>query len=218
MKTTHCLATAAVAAGLLLAARAAVLTFDGVLGGTPANALAPAGVTFAPAALLPDLDAFGDPIPGTDRWRADATAPEVLVENPGDYGRGLAPSPANALNALWQPVLIQFTAPANLLWFGAVLDLDTYGANGLEPGFGDVAVMFLDATGNIVFAIPVDQTTPGYPVGDGPRSGIGGIVLPAGAFYDNLTLNLAVIPEPGAWLVAIGAAMAAFAICRRRLS
>lgn len=218
MKTTHCLAAAAVAAGLLLAARGAVLTFDSVPGGTPANALAPAGVSFAPAVLLPDLDSFGDPIPGTDRWRADATAPEVLVENPGGYGRGQAPSPANALNALWQPVLIQFAAPRDLHWFGTVLDLDPFGVDGHDPVFSDVAVMFLDAAGNVAAAFPVDQTTPGYTVGAGPRSGIRGILLPAGAFYDDLELNLAVIPEARIWPVITSAAMLAFAAWRRRLS
>jgi hypothetical protein len=218
MRTLSRAASLGLAAGLSLLTHASILTFDGVPSGTLANSVAPAGVTFSPAALLPDLDAFGDPIPGTERWRPDPDATEaVLVENPGDYGRGPAPSPANALNALWQPVLIRFARPTmDLLSFGVVLDLDTYGANGLEPAFSDVAVLFLGAAGNILSAIPVDQTQPGYTVGAGPLAGVGGIVLPAGAFYDNLALTA--IPETGVWPVITGGALAAFAWWRRRRS
>lgn len=204
----------AAASGVALSVQGAMMTFDGVPSGTPANFIAPPGITFAPAAFLPDLDGFGDPIPGSDRWRPDSTAPDVTVENPDDYGRGAAPSPANALNALWQPVLVLFASTTDLLSFGTILDLDTFGLNGFEPAFSDVAVLFLDTAGNILASEPVNQTQPGFALARGPLNDLGGIVLPAGAFYDNLSLTA--VPEVGAWPVVAGTGLAAFALWRRR--
>jgi hypothetical protein len=203
------------ALGLAPAQASVLLGFDGVAPGTAANTFAPANLTFQHAVLDFAYDVVtGDPIPGTEQWRPDPTAPEVIVENPAAYGRGAAPSPANALNALGQPVLMQFSGAFDLVSFGVTLDNDAFGDNGNLPGFEDVAIRFLDLSGAIVGSIPVDQTQPGFQVLGGPVSGVRGILLPAGAFYDNLTWSP--VPEPGAWAIVAGLGGLAFALYRRK--
>lgn len=191
-------------------------TFDDVATGTPANSVPQPvfNLNFVFAALLPDVDEFGDTIPGSERWRVDTTAPAVVVDNPALYGRGAAPSPLNALEALFQPVLVQFNSPFDFdpNGFEVVLDNDSLGADGTLPGNEDIAVLFLDAAGNVLLNIPVDQTTPGFTVTTGGISGVSSVLLPGGAFYDNLRISG--IPEP-ATLMLLGAGMIALAARRR---
>lgn len=192
-----------VTAALALSVHASVLLgFDDAPSGTPANVLAPPALRFEPAVLDYDYDAAGDPIPGTLRWRADASAPAVVAENPELYGRGQAPSPDNALNASWQPVLVLFPQSFDLTTFSVTLDHDPFGLNGTLPGFSDVAIQFLDANGAVLASIPVDQTQPGFRAEAGPVADVDSILLPAGAFYDDL--RLAPIPETGLWPLAAG--------------
>ena len=159
-------------------------------------------------------DSLGAPIPGTQSWRPDSNAAAVLVENPDLYGRGLAPSPDNALNALWQPVLLSFHQPVDLTQFAVTLDNDPFGLNGTLPGFADVAIQFLDAQGAVLASLPVDQTQPGFRAETGSVPGVDSILLPAGAFYDNLTL--APIPETGAWPLVAGLGVLGLALWQRQ--
>lgn len=214
MKTPLLLAAGTCAA--LTSAHASILLgFDGLGAGSAANSAAPANAQFTHAVFDYDYDATtGDPLPGTLRWRTDATAPEVIVEDPSTYGRGAAPSPNNALNALWQPVLLTFQHPFDLVSFGATLDNDTYGDDGTQPGFDDIAVRFLDLNGAILSSIPVNQTQPGFQVSAGGIAGVAAIVLPGGAFYDNLTW--APVPEPSQWAGIAGLGLLGFTAWRRQ--
>ena len=215
MKRTLLFGLATSALGLASAHGSVLLGFDGVPAGTLANTFAPPNAQFAHAVLDFDYDTVtGDPIPGTEKWRPDPAAPDVVVEDPSAYGRGPAPSPSNALNALWQPVLLSFNGSFDLVRFGVTLDNDSLGADGNLPGNEDIAVRFLDANGAILSSIPVDQTQPGLVVKGGAVAGIAAILLPAGAFYDNLTWSP--VPEPGAWAWVAGIGAVGFAAWRRR--
>jgi hypothetical protein len=213
---SRCAAVAAAAAlaGSASASIVHTFTWDEQATGSLANSFAQPpglGVTFSFAALLPETDEFGDVIPGSERWRQDLTAPPVIVDNPQNFGRGNAPSPVNALEALFQPVLISFAAPFTLdpAGFSAVLDNDVFGANGFLPGNADIAVQFLDAGANPLLITPVDQTTPGYVVSGGGLT-VSSILLPAGAFYDNVFISG--IPEPTSVLLMLAGGL----LVRRR--
>lgn len=207
----HTLAFAAACLGAALSSQAVSFSvdFDGVPSGTLANAVAPAGLTFEPAVYLPDYDDFGDPIPGTDKWRVDITAPPLTIEYPMDYGRGPAPSPEGALNALFQPTLLLFNV-GDTIEFSVALDNDPFGDPALD-------LLFLDVAGNIIHSLTTDQTVPGFTVNySATFAQVSQIVLPAGAFYDNLQLT--VVPEGSTVLSGVGASFLALAgwLVRRR--
>lgn len=200
----HSLIFAAACLGAALSSQAVSFSvdFDGVPSGTLANAVVPAGLTFEPAAYLPDYDDFGDPIPGTDKWRVDILAPPLTIEYPVDYGRGPAPSPEGALNALFQPTLLLFTANTTIE-LSVVLDNDAFGDPALD-------LLFLDLAGNIVGSLTTDQTVPGFTVNySGSFNQVAAIVFPAGAFYDNLELT--VVPEGSTVMAGVGMGFLALA-------
>jgi hypothetical protein len=181
--------------------------FDAVASGSPANAVSKAGVTFEPAYYGPVFDFDGSAVPGTEAWRIDGSAPAVTVDDPSTFGRGAAPSPANALNALWQPVLVQFGAPQLIRQFSVTLDQDSFGTRGLGIGFYDGADRLLGE-------LPVDQTIPGFSVSAPALDlvGVTKVVLPAGAFYDNLTVSS--VPEPGGLTLGLLGGLCLLAIRR----
>ena len=202
------------AAGFLLAGSVAqaapinyTFTFDGVPNGTAVNTIpqpAVVGTSFYNAIYTPNLDAFGDPIAGTEKWRIDTdpTTPAVTAENPSLYARGAAPSPTNALQALFQPVIVTFAQPINLTGsgFSGVLDNDTFGSNGFLAGFSDIAVKFYDTNNTLLQSVPIDQTTPGFAFTNPTAlANVSYVVLPAGAFYDNLAIVGNSVPEPASF-------------------
>ncbi len=164
----------------------------------------------APASFGPLLDGFGDPIPGTDAWRADATLPFLTAESPLAYGRGAAPSGLLAMNSIFQPTLFVFDQPVNLDAFAITLDNDTFGDNGLLPGNGAISIQFLDASGAIIASVPLNQTQPGFVGSSGPVAGVYSIYIPGGAFYDDVRVSGTVIPAPSAAaLLGVGGLLAA---------
>jgi hypothetical protein len=94
------------------------------------------------------------------------------------------------------------------LSFSVTLDNDTFGDPWIE-------ILLLDAAGGLLGTLPTDQTVPGLVASfSGPLPGISQILLPAGAFYDNLTV---VVPEGDTALVGLGlAALAAWGWRRTR--
>src|SRR6266404_4138194 len=132
-----------------------VVNFDGVASGSSANAAgtgaSTCGMTFSEGVLVADLDGngdpildpFGSPIPGpTSHWETDPTGSAILVTNPSTIGRGAAPSPSNALNALGQQVLLALSAPIQNAKFTVTLDNSTLG----DPVN---YFMFLNGTGHV---------------------------------------------------------------------
>lgn len=199
----------AVAAATPAPAIDTLLAFDGVPSGSPANSAALAGVTFEPAYYAPALDPNGNPVPGSEAWRIDGSAPPVTVDDPAGFGRGSAPSPRNALNALLQPVLVQFVSPQSIRQFSVTLDQDPYGQRGLAIGF-------YDGSNRLLGELAIDQTVPGFSLSrsDLDLAGVDRIVLPAGAFYDNVAVSS--IPEPDPLALAIVGFACLLASRRRR--
>jgi hypothetical protein len=198
----------AVVGGLATSARAAstTLSFDALAPGAAANDAASGyGFRFDLASYLPALDPYGDPIPGSDAYRADPLPFDVVrVGLPSARGYGVAPSPANALDALDQGVLISFDSPVTLAAFSTVLDESTLGF----PGTFDI--VFQDALGHLLLTLSTQQSVPGFVASTAtPLSGVASIYLPSGAFYDDV--HLETVPEPGALaLVALGLAGLSF--------
>ncbi|MEO8630129.1 MAG: hypothetical protein ABI612_18840 [Betaproteobacteria bacterium] len=188
----------AAALSLSLPARAAVLDFDAVASGTLANAAAPAGISFVGAVFLPDVDAFGDDIPGTEKWRADPDAPAVTVDDPNDFSFANAPSPKNVLNARFGPVLLQFASPYTLASFSTILDRSSFGS------LVSLDIEFLDVLGRVLKTLATEQSVPGYVAAlTAPIGGVSAILLPGGAFYDNISVPEANSSAAAATLVTL---------------
>lgn len=200
LKSLLSLASMAVLAANAANAQNYFLNFDAGLPGSLANDQAPSGLSFHYGVLLPNLDEYGDPILGTDRWQIDVTAPGVTVENPMFYGRGPAPSLSNALDSVFSPTLMLFSAPQELSAFSLTLDNDTFGTPGLFIEFYASGL----TTDTLLATLAVDQLTPGYIASIGALSGVDKIVLPGGALYDNVSFS--VVPEPATGaLIGLGA-------------
>jgi MYXO-CTERM domain-containing protein len=190
-------------------------TFDGAPTGSPANTFITGGIRFDPAVFSPEIDGFGDPIPGSDRWRVDQDLVNqgigLTVEDPLALGYGIAPSAPNMLDARFQPTLVSFGRPLDVTDFSVVLDNSALGDLGLSE------ILFLADDGAVVAALGIDQTVPGLIASQGgPLFNVSSILLPAGALYDDLTINAVPEPTAPAALAALGLAAAAW--WRRRRS
>ena len=209
-----CVRNVIAGATLVLAASAAqatpiVLNFDGVPSGSAANGVASGlGLHFDLASLLPLLDAFGDPIPGSEAYRPDPEPFDVVrVSDPNARFYGNAPSPVNALDAIDQGVLITFDAPVALSSFAVTLDQSTFGF----PGVFDI--VFQNDVGAALRLLPTSQSIPGFTASlSGALTQVASIYLPSGAYYDNLSFE--VVPEPGS-VVLLGLGLAGLGATRR---
>ena len=209
LTATVALAATALSLGTAHAVGPFTLDFDSMPSGTQANLFAPIGLDIQFGVYGPSLDSFGDPIPGTDHWIIDTTAPTVLVEDPSTYLYGSAPSPTNALNAKEQTVLFLFDSPFDVTHFSTVLDNSTLGA------LGPHNIEFYDASDTLLYSLPTDQGIPGFTASyDGLIPGVSKVVLPGSAFYDNVS----VVPEPGSLASLIGGAALLLSWRRRRLA
>jgi len=175
---------AAFPAGVL--AQGSMFRFDHVASGSAANSALSGGFTVEPAFYAPSLDGDGNDIPGTEAWRTDTFAPAVTVDNPMTFDRGEAPSPSNALNALFQPVMLLFPTPEYVGLFRVTLDGDNFGSS--------LPIEFYDSFETLVWSTTVDQSVSYFEVHESPGvAGVSKIVLPGGAFYDNI--QIAPVPE-----------------------
>ena len=207
---------AALMAGMLFAtasqAQSISINFDTLSSGTPANLGAPTGVSFGEAAWSPEVDADGDVVAGTERWRLFEGSSPILVRNPSFYDRGSAPSGLVALDGVFQPTLIRFSSPQMLARFSVTLDKDTYG----DPG-ATIEFYRVGSAGNTLLAsIPANQTSPGFTAAlAAPVSGVDMVLLPSGALYDNIQYSS--IPEPSSVALSLVglAGFGAFLFLRR---
>ncbi len=179
-------------------AASCVATFDGAASGATANSLGSAancGFTFTEGVLVADLDAngnpivdqFGLPIPGPDsHWETDPTGSAIFVTNPTSIGRGSAPSPSNALNAVDRQVLMMLSAPLAHAQFSVTLDNST---------FGDPLnyFMFLSDTGHVTQQSAFNQGGSGT-VLTFFADNVAGILLPSNKLYDNISVSAVPLP------------------------
>src|SRR5262249_38270031 len=126
-----------------------------------------------------------------------------------------APSPVNALDALFQPVLVTFARPMNLepSGFSVALANGTFGINGFLPGNEDISLQFYDSSNQLLGRIPVNQTAQGSIAVGGSLNGVAFVLIPGGAFYDNVHISGTPVPAP-AGLGLLGGCL--FAARRRR--
>lgn len=182
------------------------LNFDGP--GSVAVSFTPSFVSIGYGKYEPLLDIDGDPIPGSEVWSIDVSGGSVPVLDPSTVGWGPAPSPGKALDARDGPVVLVFNTPFALGGFVAVLDNSTFGD--LDPN--STAIQFYDENNVLLFSAPADQSVAGFTVNVGAVGDVKTIVLPATAFYDNLT----VVPEPGSAITLTMGAGMLLSLRRRR--
>ncbi|CAN5720443.1 hypothetical protein BH11VER1_BH11VER1_39010 [soil metagenome] len=194
----------AVAVSLSASANAAsVINFSFTSDATPVITNASlTGTLSVDYAYLETLDEMGDPLLHPS-FRPDISAGSIVVGDPFLSGYG-APIAGNALNAIDSPVLLSFSSAQNIGSFGVTLDNSTLGTL-----FGTF-VEFYDASDILIGSISVNQTVPGFTLADlNAYSNVSKILLPSGAFYDNLSFTAAAVPEPGrATLLSLGLAVA----------
>ncbi len=189
---------------------ATVLNFTFSSDATPSVSGSPLVGTLSSAyAYIETVDSNGDPLPAPS-YRPDTTAPAITVGDPSARGYG-APISGNALDAVDQSVLFSFSTPQDISAFAVTLDNSTLGTP-----FG-TAIEFYNALDSLLYSIDVNQTSSGFSVNQSSLalSGVSKVVLPAGAFYDNLSLTtVTAAPEPSrVLLLGLGACGAVF---RRR--
>lgn len=134
-------------------------------------------------------DQYGDPLP-TPMWLPDASAPALALKDPSTAGYGAAID-GLALDAVLSPVMFSFASAVNLTSFAVTLDNSTLGTPfGTEIGFYDSSDLLL-------YSILVNQGASGFSVNQAlSLTGVSKVVLPSGAFYDNVSFGTAAVPEP----------------------
>lgn len=181
-----------------------VINFDSVADGSTANSAAPTGVSFSYAVFIPDQDGDGLDIPGTEKWHVDPGAPSVPVYDPTAFGGSFtAFSNPNAMDVRDQSALMQFATPQALGDFSlqaSTFDNSTFG------GATNQSILFLDSSAQIIGQASLASAGTGFSASLGqPLGSISAVMLPSGAFYDNISVTT--VPVPAAlplFLSALG--------------
>lgn len=155
-------------------------------------------------------DEFGDPLPVPGFRAADTGSPTASDPSVAGYGPAIS---GNALDATGGPILFTFASALNLSNFGVSLDNSAFGnipQTGGNPAFG-TNILFYDAADTLIGFIPVDETVSGFTVADGSTfNNISKVILPSGAFFDNMSFTAAAVPEPTSAALACLGALALF--------
>jgi len=179
---------------------ASVLNFNtGTANAVTGDAL-PVGVVLSlNYAYLETQDAQGDPLP-VPSWVVDVAAGAVQLGSPSAAGYG-ADIDGLALNAVDSPVLLTFNGAVNMSSFAIQLDNSSFG-----NVFG-TDIQFFDSADTLLYSIPVNQSVSGFSVNETfSLTHVSKVVLPTAAYYDNLSMGLAAVPEPSkAMLLGLGA-------------
>lgn len=191
-------------AATLATGQAAVFAFDS--NATVNDYTGPAlGSTIQIGFAIPEdiLDEF-DSDTGLDRWVFDLTPIEPITADP--FASGYGPT-GSSLNAFNQTVMVSFSPGFNLTSFSIFMDDSTFGSTSSVEFYdsNDVQITTLDALGLVA----------NYEVTGSNISGVSKIVLPAGAFFDNMSIAGSPVPEPSG-VMLLGFASLGFAIRRRR--
>jgi hypothetical protein len=189
---------------------AATIDFDGLATGANANLDLSAialGITFNNAIFLPNLDADGIAIDGSEHWQIDTGL--VTAENTSAQGWGVAPSGQHALDGRWSPVLMNFAKAMDIGSFSFTLPNSTYG------NAGPTDILFLDASGNMLYDLVYSQYN--NPLATvsllTPVLGVKDVLFASGTFYDNI--NVTAVPVPGALGLFASALMGFLGFSRR---
>jgi hypothetical protein len=175
-----------------LPSHALLLSFDS--GSTTEGSGRPIAVAFSvDNAYLETMDEFGELLP-IAVWTPIEPA---RIGNPADAGYGEAVSGNGALNAEFDQILFTFEAPVYLREFSTMLDDSSFGTLGVSK------IQFFDATDGLLAEISIDQTQPGVRAQweGAPVAGVTKILLPGGAYYDDVTVN---VPESGPGIGLVG--------------
>jgi hypothetical protein len=190
-----------------------IFDFDGITPVTTTGNTLPTGVTLQNA-YYETLDSNGDllAIPG---FQNDVSSTVVLVSDPALSGYGIATT-GKALDATNNPMLFTFSSALNISNFCVSLDNSSLGnirQAGGDPAF-NTNILFYDAVDTLIGYIGVDQMIAGFSVADtNTYNNVSKILLPSGAFYDNLGFTAQVVPEPSALGLV---ALSALALFKRR--
>ncbi len=150
------------------------------------------------------LDEFGSQT-GQSRWVFDSAPLDPITADPASEGYGPSGSSLNAFN---QTVLISFGTAFNLTNFSIFMDASSFGSTSY--------VEFYDVNDQLITTLDAFGLIPNYEVTGSNISGVSKIVLPSGAFFDNMTLAGSSVPEPGSVTLAGLAALALVSRRRRR--
>jgi hypothetical protein len=149
------------------------------------------------------LDGFGSDT-GGDRWVFELAPIDPITADPTSQGYSPGGSFLNAFN---QTALISFGTDFNITSFSIVMDGSTFGVTS--------SVEFYNSNDDLITSLDAFGLVANYMVTGSNISGVSKIVLPAGAFFDNMTLSGSAVPEPSA-VMLLGLASLGFVARRRR--